>query len=66
MRSGRVTAFDDPRGLGEVVDRDSGAVVAFHCVDLADGTRTIEVGAEVTFETRRKLGRLEAVRITRR
>lgn len=65
VRTGRVTDFDEPRGLGSVTAHD-GAVLPFQCVELADGTRTIEVGAEVVFDVVRKLGRLEAVRILRR
>ena len=58
--TGRVTAFDEHRGLGEVTAAD-GAVYPFHCTAIADGTRTIEVGAEVQFETvPGRLGRWEA------
>ena len=45
---GRVVHYDDHRGLGEVEDRD-GRRVPFHCTAIADGTRTIAVGAEVVF-----------------
>ena len=61
-RNGSVTAFDEPRGLGEVTD-DDGAVFAFHCVEIADGTRSIGVGTRVRFEVVAKLGRYEAARI---
>lgn len=57
---GMVSAFDDAVGLGEVTD-DDGAVHGFHCTRIADGTRTIEVGADVTFElVPGHLGRWEA------
>ena len=46
--AGRVTAFDDAVGLGEVTDTD-GAVHGFHCTRIADGTRTIAVDTAVTF-----------------
>jgi cold shock CspA family protein len=59
---GTVTAFDGPAGLGEVTAED-GTVHPFHCVEIADGTRLIEVGAVVTFDVRPKLGRYEAVAI---
>lgn len=62
MIAGRVATFDQARGLGEVAD-ERGAVHSFHCIEIADGTRDIEVGADVSFEIRRKLGRLEAVAI---
>lgn len=56
-------AFDEARGLGEVeVD---GARYPFHCTAIADGTRTIPVGTEVTFELRPGgSGRWEATAIT--
>ena len=43
-----VTSFDPTRGLGTVVD-DAGASYGFHATAIADGTRTIAVGAEVVF-----------------
>jgi cold shock CspA family protein len=60
---GRVTAFDDRNGLGEVTDAD-GNVNAFHCTQIADGTRTIAVGTEVEYEiVPAQLGRWEATGI---
>ncbi len=47
-RSGSVTGFDGPRGLGEVTGED-GRVFPFHCTAITDGSRTIEVGTPVTF-----------------
>ncbi len=46
--TGRVSAFDLHRGLGTVVG-DDGRSYSFHCVAIADGSRTIEVGAAVRF-----------------
>ncbi|HEX5588501.1 MAG TPA: cold-shock protein [Acidimicrobiia bacterium] len=46
--SGRVVAFDEHRGLGEVEDA-SGARFPFHCTAIADGTRTIAVDRTVEF-----------------
>lgn len=46
-REGTVTAFDDGRGLGTLAS-ESGSV-AFHCVAIADGTRSVRVGARVRF-----------------
>ncbi len=58
---GRVDSFDDPRGYGTVVGDDGGGPWFFHCTAIADGTRTIEVGAAVTFEVvAGHLGRYEA------
>lgn len=60
LRPGTVTAFDEPAGLGTLRD-DDGTEVPFHCVAIADGTRTIEVGAAVTYRlVPRHLGRWEA------
>jgi CspA family cold shock protein len=46
---GTVTDFDPRRGLGTVTAED-GSVFGFHCTQIADGTRTVEVGAPVEFE----------------
>jgi len=59
---GVVTAFDEHRALGEVTD-DTGTVWPFHCVSIADGSRTVAVGAEVQFETKFHVSRDEAVSI---
>ena len=65
LRTGAVTAFDDPAGLGEVTSAD-GAVHPFHCTAIADGSRSIEVGAAVTFTlVPGRSGRWEAVQLTR-
>jgi cold shock CspA family protein len=45
---GRVTSFDPTRGLGVVAD-DAGNVLDFHSTAISDGSRTIEVGTEVSF-----------------
>jgi cold shock CspA family protein len=45
---GRVTSFDEHVGLGAVTGAD-GTVFPFHCTQIADGSRAIEVGREVTF-----------------
>jgi CspA family cold shock protein len=64
--TGTVTAFDGPRGLGEVTATD-GAVFPFHCTQIADGTRTIPVGAAVDFaKVPGLLGTWEAGDITKR
>jgi CspA family cold shock protein len=59
---GRVTVFDEPRGIGEITASD-GTVYPFHCTQIADGTRTIAVGTEVEFEVVAGLGRWEAAAI---
>jgi cold shock CspA family protein len=62
MPTGKVIAFDEHVGLGEVESAD-GEVYLFHCVEIADGSRTIDVGAAVEFDLLRKLGRLEAAQL---
>jgi cold shock CspA family protein len=47
-RLGRVVAFDEAAGYGEIEDA-AGARVWFHCTAIADGTRTVAVGASVRF-----------------
>jgi len=61
---GTVVAFDAAVGLGEV-ERADGQRFQFHCVELADGTRSIEVSTPVIFDLLCKLGRYEASSITR-
>jgi CspA family cold shock protein len=60
--TGTVDEFDEVRGLG-TLRGDDGRTYPFHCIEIADGSRTIEVGAAVEFELLRKLGRVEAARI---
>ena len=60
--TGSVTSFDDYVALGEITD-DQGRAWPFHCVSIADGTRTIAVGARVQFETAWRVARVEAVDI---
>jgi cold shock CspA family protein len=56
---GTVTTFDKVVGLGELT-RDDGAIVPFHCIVIADGSRDIPIGTEVEFDLLCKLGRYEA------
>jgi len=59
---GTITAFDEARGLGEL--EADGALYPFHCTAMIDGTRTIDVGARVTFGVRPAgMGRWEATAI---
>lgn len=57
--TGRVSAFDAARGLGEIED-DTGTVWPFHCAVIADGSRRIEPGARVSFVTAFHVARDEA------
>jgi cold shock CspA family protein len=50
-RRGRVMTFDAERGLGTVQDVQ-GREIPFHCTAIADGTRTIDPGTEVSYQLR--------------
>lgn len=62
--TGVIESFDDAAGLG-VVRGDDGRSWPFHCVSIADGSRTIEPGTRVTFDTRFHVARDEAVSVSR-
>jgi cold shock CspA family protein len=62
---GTVESFDEAAGLG-IVRAIDGSTYPFHCTQLADGTRTVPVGAPVLFEVvPGHLGRWEAAAIER-
>ncbi len=61
-RSGVVIAFDDQSGLGTIEGVDA-STYAFHCIEIADGSRSIAVGASVSFDLLAKFGRWEAANI---
>ena len=48
MTAGTVAEFSEPRGIG-VIEAD-GTTYAFHCTQIADGTRTVRIGAAVEFD----------------
>lgn len=48
-RRGRVAEYDDHKGYGHL-EVEGGGRLFFHCTAIADGSRTIAVGAEVEFE----------------
>jgi len=61
---GRVVEFDADSGLGAVVDA-AGRRYPFHCTEIADGTRQIDVGTAVRFAVAPgHRGRLEARDLT--
>lgn len=60
--NGTLAAFDEAVGLG-VIEAEDGRRIEFHCVAIADGSRTIAVGTPVEFELLPKLGRYEATAI---
>jgi len=59
---GLVETFDEAVGLGHVVSVD-GRRFPFHCIAIADGSRTIAVGTPVRFDLLATLGRYEATSI---
>jgi cold shock CspA family protein len=59
MLNGVVTEFSDARGLGTVTGAD-GATYVFHVIEIADGTRSIEVGQPVSFQPLPKFGTFQA------
>lgn len=59
--NGAVASFNSHRGLGYIaVDGDQ---YLFHCAEIVDGTREIEVGAQVSFVVADRFGNLEASEI---
>jgi len=63
VHRGVVREFDERRGIG-AVEADDGRTYPFHCTRIADGSRTIAVGAPVEFDVAPGLpGRWEAVAI---
>ena len=63
---GRVRAFDERRGVGEVTS-DDGNVLAFHSSAIANGSRKIAEGTLVEFDVVAGLpGRWEAAAIEKR
>jgi CspA family cold shock protein len=60
--TGVVAEFDAAVGLG-TIDALDGERYAFHCIEIADGSRDIPLGADVTFDALAKFGRYEAANI---
>lgn len=59
-RTGVVTEYDVPAGIGTVT-ADDGDEHFFHCTAIADGSRTIDRGTRVRFRVvPGRLGRWEA------
>jgi cold shock CspA family protein len=64
MARGEVVAFDEPSGYG-TVQSEAGEEFFFHCTAIADGSRTIAVGALVTFDVvAGRRGQWEAAAVT--
>jgi cold shock CspA family protein len=60
--SGAVSWFSVERGLGAVVGND-GVTYPLHCTQIADGSRVVDEGVQVTFDLLRKLGQVEATNV---
>ena len=58
---GVVASFNSHRGLGYIAVGDDQYL--FHCAEIVDLTREIEVGAEVGFVVTSRFGNLEASEI---
>jgi cold shock CspA family protein len=59
---GEVAEFDAAVGLG-VIEALTGERLVFHCIEIADGSRDISVGAPVSFDLLAKFGRYEAANL---
>lgn len=62
MISGRVTQFDQVKGLGTVT-ADNGTAYVFHVIEIVDGTRTVELGQAVRFQPLAKFGSFQACKL---
>ena len=62
MLRGTVVEFDEAKGLGTVT-ADDGIDYLFHVIEIADGTRTIDVGQAVAFQPLPKFGSYQAGRV---
>ena len=59
---GAIVAFDDALGYGDVQSADDQRTYFFHCTQIGDDSRTIAIGADVTFRVEAgRLGTWEAV-----
>ena len=62
---GTVREFDEGKGLGVIATADD-RTFQFHCVEIADGTRTIDAGRAVTFRPLPRFGAFQAGAIEKR
>jgi len=61
--NGVVESFDSHRGLGYITA--DGKQYLFHCAEIVDGTRVIEIGAHVRFVVAHRFGNQEASEIAK-
>jgi cold shock CspA family protein len=62
MMRGTVIEFDEAKGLGTVATSE-GTRYLFHVIEIADGSRAIDVGQPVSFQPLPKFGKLQAGRL---
>jgi CspA family cold shock protein len=60
---GSVGTFDGHRGLGTI--NANGEEFPFHCVEIADGSRDIALGALVSFVVAYRFGLVEASNVVK-
>ena len=60
--NGEVSHFDSASGLGQILTTQ-GETYRFHCIEINDESREINIGAKVTCEIWPVLGGYEAVNI---
>ena len=63
--NGTVREFDEATGLGVIAIAD-GESFAFHCIEIADGTRMIDAGQAVSFRPLARFGAFQAGAIEKR
>ena len=63
--NGAVREFDEAKGLG-VIAGDDERDFPFHCIEIADGTRTIGADQAVTFRVLPRFGAFQAGAIEKR
>ena len=63
--NGTVREFDEPKGIGEIVSAD-GTLFLFQCIEIADGTRDIDVGRTVSFRPLPRFGAFQAGAVEKR
>ena len=62
---GTVREFDEAKGIGVIVSDDDRPFV-FQCIEIADGTRNIDVGQAVSFRPLPRFGLFQAGAIEKR
>jgi len=61
--TGTVVEFDAHIGLGRI-QATTGETLLFHCAEISNGTRQIDIGRAVTFVVRSKFNNPEAFAVS--